>query len=339
MKKKSILLRNSLIIIHVLFAIVGLFTYLASYNISEKLLVQKTQSKQFVLAKAGSLAVDSLLKNVQLELSSFIFSFNKVEEKYAIDKDLTRAGFIAYMQRAQLPINGIALFDEQGKAAILENRYHIQSGEGEDFSKAGFIKWSKDPANKGKTFISTPLVGTIGASKDKIILIVAEPIYFGDNYKGTLVIRLLVDDFTKTFVTPLNLDSNEETFIINTNGVVIAGRNTLLNRNLFSYAKQRKWNQSDDFINKLNQAIKKGDAQTSWVFQQPQEQPKVMLIGISKIDIPDSDIDMYMIVTTPESGVIDLLSVLKRYGYFWLGFGVMTTIIGSLIVIKLEKKS
>lgn len=158
-------MRNSLIFLHILFAIVGLYTYLSAYKLAENLVVQRTLNRQLVLAKAGSLAVENLLKSVQSELKSFVFSFDKSHESDIIDKETTRAEFINYMQRSELPVSGIALFDENGKVSILENRQHLKEGEGEDFSKAEFIKWSKDPQNRGKVYISTPLIGTVGSSK------------------------------------------------------------------------------------------------------------------------------------------------------------------------------
>ena len=334
--KKRRLFKNSLIFLHILFAIVGLYTYLSAYRLAENLLIQRALNKQLVLAKAGSLAVEGLLKSVQSELKAFVFSFDKSSESDIIDKDSTRAEFINYMQRAQMPINGIALFDENDKVSILENRQHIREGEGEDFSKAQFIKWSKNPENRGKVFISTPLIGTVGSSKGRIIYNVVEPLYFGNKFKGTLAIRLRVEDFTKTFVTPLFSDSTEDVFIVNTKGVVIAGKDSMLNKNLFDFANSEKWDKYQDYLNKLTLALKKTEMTTTWTSKLPNEKPREMLVGISKIDIPETDQDLYMKVATPKEGVLDSLGGLRKYGYFWLGFGVLTTIIGSLLIIRLQ---
>lgn len=336
MKKPSLLFKNGLILLHILFAIVGFYTYLSAYKLAETLLIQRTLSKQLVLAKAGSLAVENLLKNVQSELTSFIFSFDKSRDTDSIDIDSTRAEFVNYMQRSELPVSGIALFDEKGTVSILENRQHLRDGEGEDFSKAQFIKWSQDPKNKGKVYISTPLIGTVGSSKGKIIYNVAEPLYFGNKFKGTLAIRLRVEDFTKAFVSPLYSDSSEDVFVVNTSGVVIAGKDSLLNKNLFDYAKSEKWPNYQDYINKLALALKKNETQTTWTSKLPNEAPREMLVGISKIDVPGTDQDLYLKVATPKEAILTSLAGLRKYGYFWLGFGVLTTIVGSIIIIRLR---
>lgn len=338
MTKKRSYLRNGLIFLHIVFAILGFYIYIFNYRLSENLLIQKTLSKQAILAKSGSLSVENLLKNVQSELTSFVFTFAKINDSASIDTGVTRKAFIAYMQRAQLPINGIALYDAQGKLSIIENRYDIRIGENQDFSKTAVILWSKNPANRDKTFISTPYIGTTGASIGKIILILAKPIYFGNTYKGTLAIRLLVNEFRNSFVTPLTADNAENSLIINSDGVVLAGNAPLLNQNIFTYAQKQKWNKYNDFISTLRMALQTNTTQATWTFQNPKEKPIVSLVGISRIDIPNSDKDLFMIVTTPQDSTIASLRPVRGYGLVWLGFGVIATIIGSALVFLLQSR-
>ena len=336
MSIKRAYLKNGLILLHILFAIIGVYIYLFNYRLSENILVQKALNKQLILAKAGSYSVENLLKNVQNQLASFIFSFAKINESFQIDQNATRAEFIGYMQRAQLPVNGIALYDEKGTLTIIENRQDIRIGENQDFSQTALIKWSKNPANKDKTFISTPYIGTVGASAGKIIIIVAKPIYFGNVYKGTLAIRLLVNDFINAFIFPLISSNDEDTFVLDRYGVLIAGNKKLINQNLFTYAQHQNWSLHKDFTNKLELALKSNATQTTWTFQNPKEKPKLLLVGVSKIDIPNTDKDIYMIVTTSKEGIAASLRPLLGYGLVWLGFGVFTTTLGGLIVMLLR---
>lgn len=330
---KQSFLKNSLIVLHIIFAIIGFYTFLFNYNLSEKLLLQKTFSNQLLLTKAGSSAIENLLKNAQNQLSSFVFSFAKINESSEIDKEATRKEFIAYMKRSQLPINGIALYDEKGILNIIENRQDIRIGENQDFSNAEFIKWSKNPLNKTKSFVSTPYIGITGASVGKIILVVAKPMYFGNKYKGTLAIRILIDDLRRDFITPLSSDPEENSFIVDSNGVLIAGLPALINRNLFNYAKEQKWNQYQDFSKKLNIAIHSNTIQTTWVFPSQKEKLKESLVGISRIDIPDTDKDLFLIVTTSKNEIISALNPIRIYAFAWLGFGIFTTIVGGIILM------
>lgn len=329
-------LRNGLVLIHIVFALIGFYTFIFNYQLSANLLIQQTLNKQLILAKSGSTSVENLLKNIQGQLSSFIFTFTPISDTASIDISTTRKEFAAYMQNAQLPINGIALYNESGKITILANRQNIHIGEGEDFSQTSYIHWSKDPKNKGKTYISTPYIGTTGASIGKIILFVAQPVYFGNSYKGTLAIKLLVDDFRQAFISPLASNSDESSFIVDTNGILLAGDKALLNQNLFVYANKKKWKQYKDFIQKLNLALNAQQTQTAWTFQTPQGKTVLSNVGVSKIDIPNTDKDLYMVVTTAQSSSLVSLQPLRVYAFVWLGFGVITTILGGFIVIALS---
>ena len=335
MNIKRSYLRNGLILLHIAFAIMGFYLFIFNYHLSETVLTQKTLSKQTILAKAGSTSVENLLKNVQNQLSSLIFSFTQVPETAVIDLEQTRSEFDAYIQRAQLPINGVALYDEKGTLIILGNRKHIHTGEGQNFSQTSYIQWSKNPVNKGKTYISTPYIGTTGASIGKIIILVEQPIYFGNAYKGTLAVKLLVDDFRKAFVESLASDPDENSFILNNTGVLLAGNSALLNQNLFAYAAKQRWNQYKDFIQKLNVAIKTNINQEVWTFQNPKDKPKVFLVGMSKIDILNTDNNLYMVVGTPKDSALSSLQPLRIYGFAWLGFGLFTTFLGGIIAMLL----
>ncbi len=335
MKIKRSHLRNGLILLHLAFAILGFYLFTINYHLSEVQLTQKALVKQAILAKAGSTSIENLIKNVQNQLSSFVFSFAPGSEIVPINIAHTRLAFDEYIQRAQLPINGVVLYDENGTLNILGNRQHIRTGEGQNFAQTSYIRWSKDPTNKGKTYISTPYIGTTGASIGKTIILVAQPIYFGDTYKGTLAIKLLVDDFRKSFIDTLASDPAEDSFIITNKGLLLAGNTALINQNLFAYAQKQKWNQYKDFTQKLSTTIKTNKSQAVWTFQNPKDKTKVVFVGISKIDIPNTDNDLYIVVNTSKDDALASLQPLRLYGFAWLGFGLLASFLGAIIAVLL----
>jgi len=335
MKIKRSHLRNGLILLHLAFAITGFYLFTVNYHLSETQLTQKALTKQAILAKAGSSSIENLIKNVQNQLSSFVFSFAPVSEIVPINIAHTRLAFDEYIQRAQLPINGVALYDENGTLVILGNRQHNRTGEGQNFAQTSYIQWSKNPANRGKTYISTPYIGTTGASIGKTIIIVAQPIYFGNTYKGTLVIKLLVDDFRKSFIDALASDPAEDSFIITNKGLLLAGNGALINQNLFSYAQNQKWSQYKDFTQKLATVLKANRSQAVWTFQNPKEKPRVVFVGISKIDIPNTDNDLYIITNASRDDALASLQPLRLYGFAWLGFGLLASVLGGIIAVLL----
>lgn len=312
--------------------------YLVNYSLAENLLIQNYLLKEQTIAKAGSLSIEDLLTTVQNELNSFVFSFTQVNDYAPIDIEATRQGFKDYISKAQLPINGIAYYDQTGKLVVIEDKQHLHIGEGQDFSNTSYIQWAENPANKNTLYISTPYISVVGGSVGKTIIIVLKPIYFGNIYKGALGVRILLGDLEKAFVAPLISSAEENSFIIDSNGVVIASQANLLNKNLFTYAKKQRWERYTDFTTLLTTALRKNDTKTLWFFQNPSDTSKEYLAGISRIDIPNTDKDLFLVVSSPKENITSLLRWFRDYGYIWLGFSVIVTIIESSIIIFLQKK-
>lgn len=326
-------LKKYLILLNILFTALGLYFYLINYRQTKAIIIQKTLSQEEILARTASSAVENLIKNVQNQLSAFVFSFTEENAKESFNIEKTRAEFDSYIQRSQLPINGIALYDQKGTLLILGNRIHDSAEEGQNFFQTAFIRWSAKPDSKNKTYISAPYIGTTGASKGQIILIIAKPVYFASQYRGTLVIKLLINNFIKEYIGPLISGSSESSFIIDANGLVLASNNpSLLNKNLFGYAKEKKWKNYQDFSQKLRLAINSDSLETEWTFANPSEKPTDSLVAVSKIDIPDSDKDLYFVLSTPQSNSIGSLKLIRAYGVA-LAISLLTTTIASLFIL------
>lgn len=329
-------IKNILIVLHVFSAIFAFYTYFATYKLSENLLVGKITNRQLIMAKSGSTALENLQKNIQNQLFSFKFSFAKIADDSSIDISGTRTAFASFIQKSVSPVGEIALYDSVGKLLVIENRLQTHTGENTDFSGSGFIKWSKNPVNRDKIYFSTPYKSISGATIGRNILILASPIYFGTTYKGTLSIRLLIDDFQNAFITPITLDNKVDSFIINKDFVVLAGNEGLLNQNLLTYAAKEKWPGYQNFTAELKKGITGNITQTKWNFKNPKEKTRTLLVGISKIDIPNTDKDLFLVVTSAKQDITSLLHPLRLFGVAWLGLGVVTTTIGGLILIFLK---
>lgn len=335
----NIYIQLAILFIHIFFSVLGFYNFFFNYDLSAQLLTQTTIDRQVTIARSGATSIENYIKSLQSQLDSFVFSFQKVTEADVIDKVETRRQFTAYIQKTSKPSSGIALYDEGGKLLIIENSQKITAGENEDYSDYDFIQWSKDPSSKGKTFIANPYVARAGASKGKTIMVVATPLYFGNRYKGTLAIRFLVAQFKDAFINPLSTELDEDSFIVDTNGTLITGDDRLINQNLISYAKQTKWDGADDFVTKLNLSLKKGEARTEWKFQHPDQKNKNYLVAIRKIDIPNTDKDLFLVATTPKEDITKSLSPLRSYGSVWLFISVLITLIGGLLFIFLRTLS
>jgi len=331
-------LKNYIIFLHIVFAIIGIYIFFYNYSLSESLLVQKTFSQQAILSRSGANSIKDFFQNVENQLFSFGVSLEKTDESSPIDRTGVRLAFQAFFQKSTSPINEIALYDETGKLLVIENRERITTGEGQDFSDRDFIIWSKNSLNSNKVFIASSYTAKAGSSVGKNIIVFASPFYFGTKYKGTMTIRVLLDKFQAAFINPLNPGIDENAFIVDTDGYLRAGQENLINKNLISYANETKWENYQDFLNKFQQSIKKNDIQTAWDFQNPKEKsPKTLLVSVSRIDVPNTDKDLSLIITIPKDSVSSSISNLRYFGTAWLGLGLFTTILGSIVIIMLKE--
>ncbi len=325
-----------LILLHVTFAVVGFYTYFYNYRLSESVLKQRSSEKQLILAKAGALSLENFFDNIQNQLFSFVFSFAKIDEAAPIDLVSAQRGFREYIGRSGSPILGIALYDGEGNLLILEENQTGPIDKTINFSSYDFLQWSKNSDNSRKVYISNPYTARTGGSVGKTIMVVAKPLYFGNRFKGTVAIRFSLSQFIDTFINPLGPGVGEDSFIVDTQGVLLAGNNNLINKNLLQYAQETKWQGSDDFVDTLTGALRKNTTTTQWSFKMPGEKVRPFSVGISKIDVPNTEKDLYMVVTSSQEDVASALTPLRFYGIAWLGFGILTTSIGSALILILR---
>ncbi len=328
-----------ILIFHLVLSIIGAYNYLYNFNIAEKYLLIYTSDKQQVTAKSASHSIENYINSTINQLHSLVFSFTEIDENSRVDTDLTRKEFATYIKENKGPISEIAFYNEKGDLKILENAAHNKEGESHNFSQSEFFLWSKDPKNTNKVYISTPFTGKIGTSKDKVIMIIASPVYFGSQFKGTVSIRFFLQDFSNSFVYPLSTKLYENALIVNSDGLVITGNSYFVNKNLIDYAKNKNWKQSKAFINTFKGVLKKDRSDVTWVFQYPKDVPRNYLVSSSKIDIPNTDRDLYLIISSSRNEALKPISTLRYYGSLGIWASMAITFIGGALYIGLRQLS
>lgn len=326
-----------ILLLHILIGIITLYSFIFNLQLTESYLTANSLDKQSIVARSGARSVENFFNSVVNQLYSMVFSFDKVDENAVIDKNNTREEFSRYISQAKAPISGIALYDENGKLLIIENIRKITVGENEDFSDEVFVQWSKNAANRGKIFITRPFISRSGSSKGKTIMAVATPLYFGNKYRGTLAIRFLVEQFKGAFINPLTSDLEEDTQIVDSSGTIIAGDNRIINKNLVDYAKEERWDRSDDFVSKFSSLLQKQLSKTSWTFKYPGGMAKNYLVASSRIDVPNTDSDLYLIISTVSENSSKPISPIRSYGSIWAVLSIVFTLFGGVIYIIMRR--
>ncbi|GEM_PF-2413361 len=315
--------------IQLLFSLFGFYNYFFNYNLSRASLTQQFQDNELLLAKSGAKSIEVFMKNTINQL--IIFESNDIFETF--DDEKIRTLFRQFINNAEVPLIDIARYDKAGKLSIIENRKRIYVGEHEDFSDRDFIQWSKNPVNENKFYITAPYIARAGEAKGRTIMVIAIPSYFHHIHQGTITMRVGIDEFKKYFLDPLG-GNNEDIFILDADRNVVLGKKTLLNQNLIEYAKKTKWVGWQDFVDKLNESVNQTTGIATWNVQYPSERTRETLAAYSKIDLPSTDRDLTLFVTTVKPNIYTSLTPFFSYGTIWLGGSIiMTFIIGAILTL------
>lgn len=320
----------AILALQVAFSLLGLYNFFFNFNLSKDFLLKQSLEAQIVLTRSGARSIETYMRN---SINQLLF-LEKNDILDSPDYEKIRPVFRQFADNSDNSIADIARYDANGKLVIIENKQRIYFGEKEDFSDKNFIKWSKT-ALENQIFITPTYIAQAGSAKGKAIIVVATPSYFSHKYSGTITIRFILNEFKKIFIDPLgNVD--EETMVIDSGGKLLIGKESLINQNLLKYGQKTNWKNSKDFVNKFKRIFSSNEGKETWFFQYPGESPKELLITYSKIDIPNTDKDLYLIITRNKPNVTSPIRPFFAYGTYWLGGGILLSfLIGlSLLFIK-----
>lgn len=327
-----------ILLIQTILSIWGLVNFLNDFKQTQTNLTQDTFAKQDIIVRAGALALEHFIYSIQDQLDLFVFSFAKTTPSSPIDLAGTQKEFFNFINRSAPPIAEIALYDENGKLIILENRQQNFTGVNEHFSDQDFIRWSKDPNSKGLTYITSPYISKAGWIKGSSIIAIATPLYFGNRFKGTVAIRILAKEFQSTFIETLSPLIEDSSFISDKEGTVISGDNRILALNLIDYAKASRWPGYEDFIQKYNQTLSSDRQNITWAFKYPLQNQDTYLVSSAKIDIPNTDKDLYLIVATSQKKFEQSVAPIKYYTSFWIWLIIIITFMLNSLYLVVRNK-
>lgn len=262
-----------------------LFLYYYNNGISQEILITQTQERQQVIARAGKMFITGFFTSIQkqlFKLSVLPEVKNQVSGKsqqaiadsfttFSNDPSLFAMGFI----NAKGIISSIA--DKTGKTTTI----------GEDYSYREYFTWTKDRLHKGQTYLSDPFISRGPLTRGRTIAIMTIPVYStADRYQGAVFALILLDEFTKTYVTPL-AKINPEAWIINREGVLLAGGDAdeIVGTNFFDYAKKNTWSQKNSFESGMHAILGENEATFHWFYRGNKGELQEMYGASEELDI------------------------------------------------------
>lgn len=286
---------------------IGVLIYWRNIKAVEKLEILTTQQRSLILARAGSVAISDFLKERKTDL---LFLSKNVEIVSMADKESIRGQLEAIVDNlADTPVSSLVLLDKDGQAKLVVNVERDKSGEGSSRSDRDYFIWAKNPQNRDKFFIGEPLFPRGGSHQNELVFTLTTPIYYKDQFNGTLTFGFLISRFTERYVLPLRLYDETNAFITTDKGVLIGGGlKELLGENLLEYAQEKKWYGWESYVLSLTKGFRE-EGVGEWVFDDPGEgRPSRRVGAFTPVKIDGTNISLFVVtpaeIATGEPWVI-----------------------------------
>lgn len=312
------------------------FVYLKSQEASEALAISQAKSKQSIIVRSASSAIETFLKQIQYETTTLGKESMSIQDPIELQK--TYQQFIDSFENT--PVIGIFRLDKNGKLILIVNVDRNKAGEGEDFSDRPYFIAAQDVDNRNHVFITDPFISRAGASNGKYILVSSYPLYNKNDFDGLFGIVILLDKLQETYVSPLRTEKFARTFILDSQGDVIASEDTqLVGTNIFNYGQLKQWDGYEGFIQEVHRildgSVTEGSSSSSssrLTFQYLEDnEPYERVFTFRKIRAGDTQWTLFV---ETKKAVAFLITNKLEYGLlFWLITTIIVIFVSGIFIV------
>ena len=309
--------------------------YLKTVSAGEAVVTLQNQERQLVLARSAAAQIEFFLEGLRRD----VLRLASVEDVSAGREEEARKTLQEFIDNAPTsPLIGFARIDKSGKVIVIANKKRLRTGERKDFSYRDYFKWARDPQNRNKAYTTDPFISRVGVSQGKMVMVVAAPSYFKNEFNGVTMGAILLEKFAETFIDPIKLESKTEVLLTTRGGRVIYDRNGLLNQNLVDYAKSKKWQGWEEFVGEFEKIQKEEEGIGAWSFQHVGASwPETQVIAFKTIRVGDESWKLIIInhKNFVKSYMLPITSS-QNLGFFLILFSFIT---GGMLFVFIDHLS
>lgn len=283
----------------IVFSLISVITaagfFWVSYKTAQSTVGNEIFTKQEIIVKASSQAIEQYIEGKMAELSLI------AHDPDVLAEDLNM--FITPEVMRKQGIVDIILFDTGGNIAKILTVEGAQTPPVINFSDRVYYKFASNADNQGKVFIGEPIIARTGANSGKPVIPIATGIFEKGVLQGVLAIGLSPDYFTDQFIDPL-IDDNTRISIITGDKNLIFNKYTQLNgTNLVDYANSKNWDGKEEYLQILERITQAEEGVGVWNWIAPDEETASKRI-IGYIPIKFDSTTWYLIISSP-SKILD----------------------------------
>lgn len=302
----------------VILTTIGVLLFWNASKTTEQVLLEKTKTRQSIIANAGSQVIENFFDARKIKLHYLA----NLEEIKTMDEAKGRKAIREFIDQIKdKPLTSIVRIDKNGKVVWSENKLHQKVEEGVDASDRSYFQWAKNQVVTGDVFLSEPVVARTGLAKGSSVIVMATPVFYKDQFNGVLTMVISTNELTERFIEPLTVSSYSQQLILEKKGKVIASHNCRQTAETIS---------TDPFENQNRSLVM--DLELDGHRQK-------RIVGYAPIEIDQNY--WYLLVTVPYQEVIDQLnpfSQIQNQGLVLLAIALIIIILFNVLIIRIAER-
>ncbi len=234
----------------------GVFLYFLAGDRAEKTMVERIQSQELTLARAGALSIENFFK----ESKSHLLVLSQTESIRRMDvKTATRIMEVLVSEAGEIMPIEVILVDKDGNALWAASPYDSRFPEAESLADRDYFLWAKQQTGEKKVFISDPLSARGGTWKGEPAVVMATPVFYQNNFNGVILIGFPLKYLIKRYVEPLAFSPQSDSVVISEDGTVIISANEeIVGQKLINYLEEKNLFQEASALKGLMENMSRG---------------------------------------------------------------------------------
>lgn len=318
------------VVLVVLLACGILFYWLASAR-AERVMVERVKVQEQTLARAGALAIDEFFRARKTKLL-LLAEFEVI--KAGREKEGREKLRLMVEQLKDGPLASVARVSQDGKSLWLDNIKHEKMEEKIDVTDRDYFLWAKEQKKPGGVFVSQPIIARSGPAKGKLVIVMASPVFYQEEFNGLVFISFPLSDLTQKYIAPLPFSPRAKSLVIASDGTIVASTiPEAVGQNALEYAKQGEQKGRQEYLAMTKEALagREGSLLHDYYLFAPFNKRIKVITAYAPIRFDNQIWSVW--VSVPYEEVVELVLPLRANQIEGFLFGLMGVIILVLVFV------
>jgi len=298
-----------IVLVAMIFLLPGLLLFQTSRNNIEGVMTNQVGEENLVTARSGALVISDFLENTRTGL----ILLSKIESVKSLKEEGESELLFLVNQLKNKPLSDIVRVDKEGKViwGFMANSQEVIE-KGLDLSDRDYFIWAKQQ-KESETYISKPLLSRGGLKKGDMIIVIAVPVFYRNEFNGVIFASFPIEGLIKQYVKPLVVPSDLKLFILSDDGTIVASSDSrLIGENIIDRVQANERQEDKEKFIQMIKGIFSGEEGTAAHYYFPLNESRKKLTLITAYSpIVINGIHWSLWLSSPHSEVARLISPLK----------------------------